>query len=103
MNQESEVPFFGNLQFRQPEFNVKAFLANLKIDELKKFKFQLKTFPEFREDLQKSSCCEVDEADNVKLADILIKKLPSERLKFVTLSILDKIKNTELPQPSEHL
>ncbi|KAL6030865.1 hypothetical protein STEG23_015682 [Scotinomys teguina] len=84
--EKSEILSFGNIQFLQPEFNVKAFLANLRIDELKKFKFQLKTFPEFREDLQKSSCCEADDADGVKLADILIEKLPSQKLRLGSCS-----------------
>ncbi|XP_028633986.1 NACHT, LRR and PYD domains-containing protein 7-like [Grammomys surdaster] len=89
------------MQLLQPEYSIKSFLVTLKTNELEKFKSQLKTLPEFRDDLRKSSCSEVDEADGIKLADILIKKFPSNRLKLMTLTFFNKIKNTESSQPSE--
>ncbi|XP_017658519.1 NACHT, LRR and PYD domains-containing protein 7 [Nannospalax galili] len=88
------------MTFPPPEFNLKVLLEKLKGDELKSFKCQLWTLPEFRDDLQRPSSCDVQDADNMELADILTKKFPSNRLRHVTLNILEKISCTESFQTS---
>ncbi|XP_048224950.1 NACHT, LRR and PYD domains-containing protein 7-like [Perognathus longimembris pacificus] len=78
--------------------DVENLLEKLDQDELKHFKSLLRRCIESAVDLQEFPWCDMEEASSRKLAEILKERLPGVRLKRMILSILEKMKRTELSQ-----
>ncbi|KAM5236277.1 NACHT, LRR and PYD domains-containing protein 7-like [Ctenodactylus gundi] len=80
----------------QVGLNLTALLQNLTKEEVMNFKSLLRVIPVLKDDQERPSWDDVDEADDTQLVDILLQKFPDDRLSHATPHILERMNRKDL-------